>query len=400
MESFDTIQNNRVKMITWLVAFYLLLTPLDFLPIVLGASFSKIMILIPICCWLLYLTSIKICFDKYLVVPVLYVIIVMISSFYSYDASVTIQRIVTICLNIAAILVLSTISYDLSEINILKKAVVYSGWFTLVLMIFYAKTDLVGGLRLTVAVNGVHQDPNYLTGYLIFPILFYYFDFISNKKKLSLIKTSIFIIFILLTGSRGGLLALVGALLFLTFIWSMRNGFSLNSFIKIISVVCGFILFFLIALNFLPEEIVMRYNLASVIASGGTGRTEIWNVVRDQYSNFSILNKLFGGGAGTVKIFTGGEVAHNLWLESLIEIGLVGSVVFIVFYFIFLKKAYRMKEYVVTASLFGYILMSLSLSLYSYKPIWNIMLLILILKNSESITRDNLINPITRSQWS
>ena len=394
MESFDTIQNNRVKMITWLVAFYLLLTPLDFLPIVAGASLSKILILIPVCGWLLYLTSIKIRFDRYLVVPVIYVIIILTSSFYSYDASATIQRIVTICMNIAAILVLSTVNYDANEINILKKAIVYSGWFTLVLMIFYAKTDLVGGLRLTVAVNGVYQDPNYLTGFLIFPILFYYFDLISNKKKLSLIKMSVFIIFILLTGSRGGLLALIGALLFLTLIWSMRDGFSLKTFAKIVSVILGLILLFVVTLNFLPEEIVNRYNLASVIASGGTGRTDIWVEVKDQYSDFSLINKLFGGGAGTVKFFTDGEVAHNLWLESFIEVGVVGSVVFIVFYYIFFKKAYQMKEYVVVSSLFGYIVMSLSLSLYSYKPIWNIMLLILILKNSEDIAQDNPISPI------
>lgn len=391
METFETSQNEKVKLITWLTAFYLLLTPLDFLPVITGVSLSKILILIPVCSWLLYIRQVKIRFDRFLVIPVIYIIIIMISSFYSYDVSATMQRIITIGMNISVILALSMVNYELKEINILKKAIVYSGWFTLALMIFYGNTDLVGGLRLTVVVNGMLQDPNYLTGFLIFPILFYYNDFIRNKKKMSLIKISIFIIYILLTGSRGGLLALMGAMLFLTITCSMRNGFKLTSLLKILSVIFVFYMFFVIAMNILPDEIVKRYNIASVIESGGTGRIDIWLIVEDQYSNFSIANKLFGGGAGTVRYFAGGKVAHNLWLESLVEVGVVGSFIFFILYYIFLKKAYKMKEYVVTASFLGYILMSLSLSLYSYKPIWNIMLLVLILRSYEN---QLLHNPI------
>lgn len=387
MEKSNRNQNDAIKMITWLVGLYLLLTPLDFLPVISGVSLSKILIFIPVCGWILYVTRTKVQFDQLFFAPLVYVIIVMISFFYSYDAADTMQRIVTISMNIGAILVLSMVSYNLREIHVLIKAVVFSGWLTLILMTFYSQVDLFGGLRLTVVVNGVYQDPNYLTGFLIFPSLYYYYDLIENKKKLSLIKMCVFLIFILLTGSRGGLLALVGATLLLTVTWIVDKGFRMSSVVKIFSVLLLFIAVIAVAVNVLPEEIVNRYNVTTVVESGGTGRFAIWTMAIENFSNFSIFNKLFGCGAGTIAYFTGGIVAHNLWLESLLEIGALGTLVLFIFYYVYLNKAYAMKEYVVAASFFGYIIMSMSMSLFSFKPIWNIMLLILILRNSKNQLR-------------
>jgi len=384
MEKYEINRNDNIKMITWLVGLYFLLTPLDFLPVFSGVSLSKIIILIPVCGWMLYVSQIKVQFDQLVIMPLLYIIVIMVSFFYSYEGADTMQRIITISMNIGIILLLSMVSYNLREINLLTKAIVYSGWLTLVLMTFYSQVDVFGGLRLTVVVNDVYQDPNYLTGFLIFPSLYYYYDLIEGKKKLALIKMSVFLVFILLTGSRGGLIALTGAILFLTFIWSISKGFKISSVVKILSGLLLCIVVFVIAMNVLPEDIVNRYNVRTVVESGGTGRTAIWAMAIDNYSNFSILNKLVGGGAGTITHFTGGIVAHNLWLESLIEVGAVGTCIFILFYYVYLKKAYAMKEYVVAASFLGYIIMSMSMSLFSFKPIWNIMLLILILRNSKN----------------
>jgi O-antigen ligase len=291
-------------------------------------------------------------------------------------------------MNIGALLVLSMVTYCQKEINLLKKAVVYSGWLTLLLMIFYAQVDIFSGFRLTVVVNGVYQDPNYLIGFVIFPTLYYYYDFLENRKKMSLFKMLIFMVFILLTGSRGGLLAMGSAILLLTLAWIIEKGIKSSAVLKISGVLILLTAAFFVALQVLPQEIVSRFTIASVLESGGSGRTTIWAMAIDAYKDFSIFHKLFGYGAGTITYFTDGIVAHNLWLESLLEIGVIGTLIFIIFYLTYFKKAVDMKDYVVLASFFGYIVMSMSLSLYSFKPIWNIMLLILILKNRQSFCQD------------
>ena len=99
-----------------------------------------------------------------------------------------------------------------------------------------------------------------------------------------------------------------------------------------------------------------------------------------KYEYVPIFNKLFGMGAATIKHFTYGRSGHNIWIESLMEIGIIGISILGIFYIVFILKSFKMGEHIVFACFMGYIIMTLSMSLYSYKPIWNILLLILILK--------------------
>ncbi len=372
----------KINLRTWVVAFYLLLAPLDFLPVMPGVSITRILIFIPISACLLHYKYMKIRSDIFFFFPVLYGTITMITMLYSYDISVTTQRTISIGLNIAVILIISMLSYNRNEIRIIKKAIVYSGWLTLILMVFYWDGNIMGG-RITVVINGVYQDPNYLTGFLIFSILYYYDEFMQNRSKKSIVKMSFFLVSVLLTGSRGGLLAILGSALFYSLIWMKTKRFKFSSIVKIISFIFIMGILFNAVLDKLPDKVSQRYVTSFTLADGGAGRSNIWESTLYNYRSSPIFNKIFGYGAGTIRYFNyKGAVAHNIWIESLIEIGLMGTFIFFMFYFIYLKKAYKMKEYVVATSFMGYIIMGLSMSLYSYKPIWNILLLIIILKNS------------------
>ena len=141
----------------------------------------------------------------------------------------------------------------------------------------------------------------------------------------------------------------------------------------------------------MPTEVTQRYDVSYTIKDGGAGREEIWKNVLYNYKNSPEFNKIFGWGAGTISYFNNrGMVAHNIWIESLMEIGIIGVIVLLIFYFTYLKKAYTMGEYMIVASYIGYMIMTISMSLYSYKPIWNIIILIIILKNNRYEVGNNI----------
>jgi hypothetical protein len=379
----------KINLNTWALAFYLLLAPLDFLPVIPKVSVSHILIFIPIIVCLFYIKNMKIRLDRFFVIPVLYVMMAIVTMFYSYDILDTKQRIVSIGLNISAILILTMLTYNISEIKILKKAMVYSGWLTVLLMLFYSNSSIMGG-RITVFINGYYQDPNYLTGFLIFSIVYYFEEYIQNKNIISIIKMSIFMFFVFLTGSRGGTLAMCGSILFYSLIWTKSKRLKPASILVIISSIFIIGIIFILALNMLPSIDVQRYNISYTLNDGGAHRIDIWKSILYNYQNSPTFNKIFGWGAGTIRYFTyNGNVGHNIWIESLMETGIVGVSILFIFYFMYFIKACKMREYVVAASFVGYMIMGMSLSLYSYKPIWNIILLIMILKNFEYKLKNN-----------
>lgn len=378
----NNLQGQKINIGTWFLGIYLIFAPLDFLPIIEGLSFSKLLISLPIAGNIIYLKNYKIHMDKFLIIPILYIMASMLSIFYSVNVSDTTDRIITLSLNIGTALFLSLRSYNAKEILFLKKSIVYSGWVTLFLALIYSDTNIMSG-RLTIIVNGYYQDPNYLTGFLIFAITYYFDDYMQLERKNSVAKMIIFLVFILLTGSRGGLLAVIGTIIFHSITLSTNKRHKLLAIVKIIAVIVFLGVLYGLIINVLPENIASRYTYESIIGSGGTGRVrfEIWRIILYRYNILPVFNKVFGNGAGTVRYFAFDQVAHNIWIENLIEIGLFGTFIFFIYYYVYVMKSIKDKEYVVASSFIGYIIMGMSMSLYSYKPIWNVLLLILIIKN-------------------
>lgn len=377
-------KQTKIGILSWFLAIYLFIAPLDFLPIIPGVSLSKVLIFIPLIGVLLQIKQITARIDKYFVVPLIYVLMITLTMYYTYNIDLTKERIITVATNVIVILLLSLFKYSEKEIQTIKQAIIYSGWFTLALMIFYSDTDIMAG-RMTVIVNGVYQDPNYLTGFLIFSIISYFDDFMKNKKFTSFIKMIIFMFFVFLTGSRGGLVAVLGALLFYSFIWIKKEKVSISFLITLFKIILLMSIFVTASLSLLPESVSERFDISFTINDKGANRGGIWQNILYNYENSPNFNKIFGWGAGTITRLTStGKVAHNLWIESLMETGIIGTSILFLFYGIFVIKASKLREFVAASSFIGYIIMTMSMSLYSFKPIWNIIFLILILKNRDS----------------
>jgi len=375
------------KLSTHLLAVYLFLTPLDFFPIFPEIGVQRIFAFLPLLGSLFYVKSMRIYIDRYFFLPVIYTAFLIITSFYSFNVDETQQRILTTGTNIALILILSFLDYNSQEIRYLKKMIVFSGWLALALLV-YTSRDIVAG-RVTVAIGGAAEDYNNLVGYFIFTMI-YYLDQLMNKKKLKYFAyVSIFLSAIFITGSRGGLIAVFGAALFYMLIWVRAQKLKYHVILRLILFISVLVLAVYFIFNMLPVELRERFiPTDGRFIDGADNRFEIWDSILDSFAAFPLANQLFGMGVGTVRHFAlEGQVGHNIWLDSLIETGLFGTVFLFVFYFSFFKKAYTLKNHVVASSFFGYMILAMSLSLYRYRPLWNILLLILIIKN-HGITED------------
>lgn len=387
-KSAATIQHNelnedakdaKVKVSTYLLAIYLFTVPLDFVSVIGGLSFTRIFVILPLIGYALELKLAKIRFDKYMILLGLFTVMIGASYYYSYLPDITLGRFITISSSVALIIVTYMFSFNLRELNILKKTIIYSGVFVMIIMIFFAEKEAYD-FRWVLNLGGDTQDPNYINGYMFYTFIFYLSSYIDKRNTRILLVMGMFTAIFLFTGSRGALLALIVATLAYIILWvrSQKNNLLVTSRFIVISL--SLLVIVLLALTILPESITIRYSIAFTVQDGAANRFEIWTIALNIFSSSTSGEMLFGQGAGTFRVFTNiGNVAHNIWIESLLEIGIFGTGLLFMLYYVTLRDALKMKEYVIAATFVGYMVMCLSMSLYSYKPIWNIILLTMLL---------------------
>ena len=178
------------------LALYLFCMPLDFLPVIPGVSLSKLLMIIPI-------IGSVFCIDRFgyfkrtSFIVLLYPLAIFISMFVTIDWSASLARMISIILNVVVIIFLASRRYTKEELNFLFSVVGLSGWFLCVLCAFFSKFSADG--RLTIIVNDVAQDQNYLCGFLLLPasLLCGAFSYIVSKiskKSISAKKYEIQII--------------------------------------------------------------------------------------------------------------------------------------------------------------------------------------------------------------
>lgn len=366
------VKKKKISLFITLFAVYLFCTPLDFLPIVPGFSIAKILVLLPLFGAIFELKKFA-SFDKKAVPAVLYFLMVSASLVYSIAPHRSIDRFISVTLNTVLILFVSLRKYRKDEYEYLIKAYVGSGWFLLALIFVYADYSTMAG-RLTILVNGQNQDPNYLTGFFTFTICYYLWHFIQQRKRLYIIFVIIFFIPIFLTGSRGGLIGNGIAVFFVLFF--CRKKINLTN---IILIALAVVLLIALIWRFLPDYITQRYTLEYTQGDGGANRFDIWASCMYYFKRGSFLRKLLGHGAWTIPLLNEQKnVAHNLVIEFMLEYGIIGMFLIYGMYLYYIVRAKKLNQIGLISAFIGYMAMTMSLSLYSYKPIWNVIMLIIL----------------------
>lgn len=274
-------------------------------------------------------------------------------------------------LNAALYLCLTVIPYNKRELRWLENAQV------LLLCMVVAVTLFSGGSafdRTTLVIFGQAVDPNYFVGFLIFPLSVTLGKIMRSKYRIAYILLAALSIYcVFLSGSRGGLLAIVATIVAFALIYPDK----VKTKLLFCFGGCAFLMFaWFVAAPLLPGNILARLSVENVIETGGTGRWYIWKSMLAEIVNSP--DKLwFGRGFyGMHQVFLGGRwslaVAHNQLLQVLYDQGVVGVMAFMALAVGCLLRCIKRRKTVAVA-IIGMLALSISLSFNpTTRTFWNL----------------------------
>lgn len=273
---------------------------------------------------------------------------------YYWSLSQTYWEIIypTFSQNIMFVAIISFLKFSNSEYNKIIKSYLFSGTVMALYTIFVSSKTVIDPYegRVAIMVNGAMFDPNYMVAILIIPIGIALTTFLNNisstpiKSICNLILYLIMIIAALMTGSRGGFLGIIT----LTLLCIVSNLKSKKSKMGVFVLIIIAILLSGILINNLPQGVINRFSIESLIGKTdkGTGRLLIWKGSIEAIKN----NPIIGYGVGNVFVANQmyvGRLAgsHNMYLNVLVEFGIIGILLFICFCINIFKKLINLKAY-------------------------------------------------------
>lgn len=376
-------KNNKMKICTYLIGCFLLLIPADTFEILPGISILRILALLMIFSCFLYARDSKIKLNWIIILLLGYIFFSVFQIFYTDYISNTISKVTTITMYTVLLISINLTNFNDKEKEFLHKCFFYSTWMAVILILLF-RAEFEGRLTISILGNKV-EDPNQFCGYFIPGIVYYFYLFLNNKnqKIKNILILSLFLYLVFLTGSRGGLLAILGGMfaVFILYLKQNKNNKFWNKLIKVtlISILIYLIVIFI--LNKINPELAARFSIENVLSSGGTGRTEIWEYYINLYGQSNLWYKLFGYGLGSLSSIY--RVAHNTWIESLLESGIIGSILLISIMLHSLKIVSKNNNIQLMSAFFALIILTLSLSLLSYKLLWGYLIIAIIFKNEK-----------------
>ena len=165
---------------------------------------------------------------------------------------------------------------------------------------------------------------------------------IKHKWLMWLLLFFIFLT-VILSSKRAGFIAFVGALAFYVYLQLKVNNTSASSKLKYLLVfsIIGILGYFVFMNHIAANDIHLLDRLSSIQEDGGSGRDKIYMYTFDLLCSSDILSLIFGHGFNSVIYYSKFELsAHTDLLETPFDYGILGFIVYIIFY-IRLFKYYR-----------------------------------------------------------
>ncbi len=182
-------------------------------------------------------------------------------------------------------------------------------------------------------VSGEETTNN--TGYLFLsciPLLVVY-----RKKPLLQFGLLAFVMMFIVLGMKRGAIA-IGALLVIYFILqAIKNSSGQRRFLFIllsVALIVGAVYFFIYRMS--ESEYMMR-RIQNTLEGNSSGRDDLYSFFWNYFTqDASLLHYLFGRGAnGTLEIYS--KYAHNDWLEIAVNQGILGIVIYLIYWRYFYK---------------------------------------------------------------
>jgi len=177
----------------------------------------------------------------------------------------------------------------------------------------------------------------------------------------------------LLTGSRGGFLALSLGALVVMFGKYTNVVLPKQRMNRKLLAWSGVALIVLVSFSYLPSEIQARYSLHGLMGGDNQGayRLIIWGHAMRLffYSPFAGI----GVGSFATSMVSGFRYvgAHNMFLLVLIETGIIGLLLFLAFLFSLLRQLHAQSNSLGLGVLFGTLVLSFFLDALTAKFLWN-----------------------------
>ena len=344
-------------------------------------SLLKILAIIPAIIWIIQRHSII--KNRCFFIAIVFVGFCAMSYLWSVSQENTATRISTQVTFILLLAASSGYTYNPQEIQYLKKSLIWSSRLTAVLVLLFG-----GHYEGRITLNGlIREDPNYLCAYFLFGVAGAIIVLLGqNCKKAKIIaafELMVYIYIVFATGSRGGLLAIVACGIITLLLYKNRDDTTFERIYKRVGIIAIIILALVFVSAFLESAVLERFSLDVLSKSEGTGRYDLWQDAINAYTNSNFLRQSIGYGSATaipvtyLFPFSRHNVYHNMFVETLVELGAVGILLYVLHIFSFVRVTIIKRDFFSFAIISSMVVLSLSTSISVFKPYWNIMIFIL-----------------------
>lgn len=330
----------------------------------------------------------KLFFDRAIATWFLLTVYGGITVFWAEDYSRSSSQIVSLIeIFVVTVLILNQ-TYSRSTRNRIENAILFTGVVYLIFITFFSHDQIYTARKMISFGAYGSMDPNEWCGYMVAPTavaITRIYDQRSLKSKLAYIVYLLLIVFwSIMGGSRGGMLAVLITIAYVV----IRNSIAsihtivLTVFVGLIAIIS----LYSFLLPRIPATVLQRFTMDGMTQYGGAGGRGIrWTSILSYIgSNFRVL--LLGNGLyGATSV---AYVAHNQFLQILLDLGIIGLSIFIVLTRQLFKAA-RNKALFEMASLIGIYVALMSLTAYGwFKAVWVIYMLCLIRYEDEENSTD------------
>lgn len=282
------------------------------------------------------------------------------------------------------------IDFDKKTINgILKTTWILSGLIG-VLSLFFNRPYYGGNTERTVLfLFGQEIDPNYQSALLLIGIsISLYYLINKNHWIYSFIFLTINLYSIMMSGSRGGLIGFFIILVVTIIIYFKKINFRKLIYFLFIGIIAFFTIKQIIY-NYLPGTIYSRlFDLSTY--EGGSGRIFIWENAFELFSKgvYPLIGAGWGSFYGYNDIYS---VVHNTFLSMLVEVGLLGFLLFFVPIIKASHKNFKYGEYLSIMILVSAFVSCLFLDAINARFFWNSIMILFIIYNFAS-SKQKILN--------
>lgn len=273
----------------------------------------------------------------------LWLFISFISILWSSDKSLGIYYFFAVANMVTISFMIVNINWKDEDVDRIKLLIEFSGMIYSFLMVTRKNLYHGEGIRYTLMLFGIEEDPNNIAGLLIPSSLIVLNCIVEGNKKYSIIHIlALFIILtiIIMAGSRGGISALlIGIITYIILYFTRRTKIVMRSLFyylqKPINIKKGiyffmFVFAILVFINYIGVsiniELLNRINFKNIISNndGGSERLSIWQTGWTVFKQTNLVGVGLGG-SGVIL----GKGVHNQYLRILIESGIIALGLFV-----------------------------------------------------------------------